>query len=151
MPNRKKPLWLPIALLALALAGGGSSWADELIKTSELNKPSAPFRLKRNPFSMSAFSGLASSSPAATSARQEEEEEKEDIEQQLRQSVAYNGFIQRQGKNAAILNISGEYVIATEGETVMEKIKVLKIEPLQVTIEYEGQTFTIQSQGEDDG
>jgi len=107
--------------------------------------------MKRNPFSLSGFVDASASSRADVAPnRQKEEEKQENLEEEIRQSIAYNGFIQRLGKNAAMLNISGEYVIATEGETVMEKIKILKIEPTRVTIEYQGQTFEINFQGEDD-
>ena len=49
------------------------------------------------------------------------------IAEEIFQSVSYEGFVIKNAKKSALLNISGEFYMVSEGDQVLDKIKILAI------------------------
>ncbi len=73
------------------------------------------------------------------------------IAEEIAQSISYEGFIVRNGKKSALLNVSGEFFVVGEQETILDKIKILKISRDVVTVEYEKQPYDIRIKGDQNG
>jgi len=138
-----------IIVLALLLGLAGTLAARiELLELSRLQPPAARFTLKLDLFhgeGPALERGRSSASPAATA---QEETLQRSIAEEIAQSVTCEGFIMKGAQRLALLNVSGESFLVREGETVLDKIKVLKIAKDTVTIEYENQPYEIRVKGE---
>ena len=73
------------------------------------------------------------------------------IAEEISQSISYEGFIVKNAKRSALLNISGEFFMVSEQEQVLDKIRILKISKEAVTIEYDNQPYEIRIKGDQDG
>jgi len=76
------------------------------------------------------------------------EETHNTLQETLAQSIQYGGTFSIGETMVALLNVSGESFSVKEGEVILEQIKIIKITPDQVTVEYEGQSFTISKNKE---
>jgi hypothetical protein len=137
---------LPLFLL-LAI-----STPAELLKLSLLEKPVPAFTLKLDIFNGSMSAGGESQPgnqhelpPAQVAAAQKT------IAEEIFQSISYEGYVIKSGKKSALLNVSGEFFMVSEGDQVLEKIKILKISKDVVTIEYENQPYDIKIKGDQNG
>ncbi len=124
----------------------------ELLKLSLLEKPAPAFTLKLDIFNGAMSSGGESQPgnqqelpPAQVAAAQKT------IAEEIFQSISYEGYVIKNGKKSALLNISGEFFMVSEQEQVLEKIKVIKISKNVVTIEYENQPYDIKIKGDENG
>lgn len=123
----------------------------ELLKLSRLEKPMPVFTLNLDIFN-GAMSAVADSrtedqaEPPAQAAQAQKT-----IAEEIFQSIIYEGFITKNSKKSALLNVSGEYFMVGEQEQILEKIRVLKISKDVVTIEYENQSYEIRIKGDDNG
>lgn len=134
-------------MLLLAL---GAPLRVELLKLSLLAKPARPFTLKLDIFQGRGAGNLGSGRPGAAAATGPAQAEKlqKSIAEEIQQSVSYEGFIVKNARKSALLNVSGEFFVAGEGEILLEKIKVLKISKDVVTIEYDNQPYDIRIKGD---
>lgn len=135
--------------MALLLALGAPLRA-ELLKLSLLAKPAAPFTLKLDIFQGRGAGEPGSGRPVATAAASPAQAEKlqKSIAEEIQQSISYEGFIVKDAKKSALLNVSGEFFVAGEGEVLLEKIKVLKISKDMVTVEYDNHPYDIRIKGD---
>jgi hypothetical protein len=124
----------------------------ELLKLSLLEKPAPAFTLKLDIFNGALSSGGDSRpgnqqvlQPAQVAAAQKT------IAEEIFQSINYEGYVIKNAKKSALLNVSGEFFMVGEQEQILEKIKVLKISKDMVTIEYEGQPYDIKIKGDENG
>jgi type II secretory pathway component PulC len=62
--------------------------------------------------------------------------------------VSFDGLIVKNATPLALLNVSGDFFTVREGETILGKIRVLKITREMVTIEYDGQPYEIRTKGD---
>jgi len=137
------------AVLLLALGLLATTARAELLKLSLLQKPAPHFTLRIDIFHDAAS---ANSAPAATAATPAQAETlQRSIAEEIAQSVTYEGFILKNAKRLALLNVSGEFYSVGEGDMVLDKIKVLKIAKDKVTIEYDGLPYEIPIKGEQNG
>lgn len=138
------------ALLLLCLLGLPAR--AELLKMSLLNRPAARFTLKLDIFngSSEAAGNSSQAGQKQTPAAQAETLQKS-IAEEIAQSISYEGFIVRNLKKSALLNVSGEFFVVGEQETILDKIKILKISKDVVTIEYENQPYDIRIKGDQNG
>jgi hypothetical protein len=142
LANRVSALLL-LCLLALPARA-------ELLKTSLLGKAAGPFRMKLDIFNGNSQVPADQASQKQTPAAQAETLQKS-IAEEIAQSISYEGFIVRSGKKSALLNVSGEFFVVGEQETILDKIKILKISKDVVTIEYEKQPYDIRIKGDQNG
>jgi hypothetical protein len=134
---------VPILLLAL-----GAPLRAELLKLSLLDRPTHKFMLKLDIFKGSDPADLENSPrPGAMGPAQEENLQKS-IAEEIQQSITFEGFIVKNGRKLALLNVSGEFFAVGEGEIVLEKIKILEISRDKVIIEYDGLPYDIRIKGE---
>ncbi len=123
----------------------------ELLKLSLLQKPTARFTLKLDIFhGNDTGSSRVQAAPAQTTSTQAGNLQKS-IAEEIAQSITYEGFIMKNSKRSALLNVSGEFFSVGEGDSVLDKIKILKISKDTVTIEYDNQPYEIRIKGEENG
>jgi hypothetical protein len=136
-------------LLFLTLAVAARA---ELLKVSLLEKPVPPFTLKQDIFNGAVSAGDDSrpgmqpgQPPAQAAAAQKT------IAEEIFQSVIYEGYVMKNAKKSALLNVSGEFYMVSEQDQILDKIKILKITKNIVTIEYENQPYDIKLKGDENG
>ena len=124
----------------------------ELVKLSLLDKPARPFTMTVDIFNGNLAAGAAPTqeNPSEAKAAQEEALQKS-IAEEIAQSVVYEGYVLKESKRSALLSVSGEFFMVGEQDTVLDKIKILKITQDTVTIEYDGQLYEIMIKGEPNG
>jgi hypothetical protein len=124
----------------------------ELLKLSLLEKPAPAFTLK-----LDIFNGAMSSSGDSRPGNQQEIQPtkvaagQKTIAEEIFQSISYEGYVIKNAKKSALLNVSGEFFMVSEQDQILEKIKVLKISKNVVTIEYENQPYDIKIKGDENG
>jgi hypothetical protein len=124
----------------------------ELLKLSLLEKPAPVFTLKQDIFNgaMSADDesrpgNRHESQPAQVTASQKT------IAEEIFESINYEGYVIKNAKKSALLNVSGEFFMVGEQDQILDKIKILKISKNVVTIEYENQPYDIKIKGDENG
>ena len=135
-----------ILLLSFTLAHG------EVIHSSKLNREKKSHGWKRDLFSpqtkgVDKVPDNRQSSPAAQSPSSLSEAE---LKREVRTSVSYDGYVIKQQRRHALLNVNGEFFVAGEGEEVAEILKVIKIEKDKVHLEVEGKVIEIPLKGDGD-
>jgi len=119
----------------------------ELLKWNWLQKPAARFSVKQDLFgSGSAAPRIVEPVPAAQA-----EALQNSIAEEIYQSISYEGFIVKNSKRSALLNVSGEFFVVSEQDMILDKIKILKINKDIVTIEYDSLPYDIRIKGEQNG
>jgi len=142
------------AFLLLAMAVAAMPARAELLKLSLLERTAPRFTLKLDIFRGGSDDGMGAASAAATAANPnpaQAESLQRSIAEEIAQSVAYEGFITKNARPLALLNVSGEFFTVGEGETVLDKIRILKISKISVTIEYDGLPYEIRIKGDENG
>lgn len=136
-----------VATLLLAL---GAPLRAELLKLSLLAKPTPPFTLRLDIFQGRGAGEPGSSRPGTAAPTDPAQAEKlqKSIAEEIQQSISYEGFIVKDARKSALLNVSGEFFVAGEGEILLDKIKVLKISKDMVTVEYDNQPYDIRIKGD---
>jgi hypothetical protein len=124
----------------------------ELLKLSLLQKPAPAFSLKRDMFN----GGMPAGNDARAGRPQEPQQvqaaaAQRSIAEEIFQSISYEGYVVKNGKKSALLNVSGEFFMVGEGEQVLQKIRILAISRDTVTIEYESQPYDIKLKGDENG
>ena len=119
----------------------------ELIRTSLLLKPHAPFLVARDLFAARSSGMAGGETPRA---RLEQEKQKT-IQEEISQSIAYEGYLIKNGRKTALLSVSGDFFYVGEGDTILDKIRIIGITQETVVIEYENQKFEIRLKGEENG
>jgi hypothetical protein len=123
----------------------------ELLKLELLQRPTVRFTLKLDIFhGNDTGNSSVQAAPTPATAAQAENLQKS-IAEEIAQSITYEGFIMKNSKRSALLNVSGEFFSVGEGESVLDKIKILKISKDAVSIEYDGQPYEIRIKGDQDG
>jgi hypothetical protein len=142
---------VPLALALLAAAPRPA--AAELLKLSLLAKPAPRFTLRIDLFRGADPAPGPGSAPAAGAAVAPAQAEalQRTIAEEIAQSVSYEGFILKNSRRLALLNVSGEFFAVGEGDAVLGKIKILAITRERVTIEYDGQPYEIRIKGDLNG
>ncbi len=137
---------LPLLLLVLMPARA------ELLHLGLLKKTAPVFTVRRDIFN----EGMAAAGDSRPGQTQELRPAQaaalqKTIAEEISQSISYEGFIIKNDRNSALLNVSGEFYMVGEGDQVMDKIRILKISRSLVTIEYEGLPYDIRLKGDENG
>lgn len=122
----------------------------ELLKLSLLQKPAASFTLKLDIFNGSGETDRGQTSQDLMPAARADTLQKT-IAEEISQSITYEGFIVKNSKRSALLNVSGEFFIVNEHDQILDKIKILKISKDVVTIEYDNLPYDIRIKGDQNG
>ena len=124
----------------------------ELLHVSLLNKPEASFT-----FNLDIFNGSMSSSVESQPGNQQKLQPaqvaaaQKTIAEEIFQSISYEGYVIKNSKKSALLNVSGKFFMVSEQDQILEKIKVINISKDVVTIEYENQPYDIKIKGDENG
>ena len=152
MPSKSKA---KIILLApLIFTGGLFMFFDlhiqaEIIRLSKLTSEKKEFSIKRDIFSP--FKGNVGRKPVVIPTplpkpKLEGKKPKEvepDVEEEIRESVAFEGYIIRNAGKLALLTVNGEFFVVGKDDLVLDKIKIIKVEKKQVTVEVNSNVIEI--------
>ncbi|HUU05816.1 MAG TPA: hypothetical protein VMZ49_08075 [Patescibacteria group bacterium] len=122
----------------------------ELLKLGLLQKPAPRFTLKLDVFNGNRDAGDDNRGQELVPAARAEALQKT-IAEEISQSISYEGFIVKNAKRSALLNVSGEFFLVSEQEQILDKIRILKISKEAVTIEYDNQLYDIRIKGDQNG
>jgi hypothetical protein len=137
------PVWGVLLLTAILPA--------EVLKISLLKqKPAIDYGVKRNIFTL-LTAPLVMAKPQAPPALEIEAPPPPDPGAEVRQAVAYEGFLTRDGKNSAMITAGGDFFTVSAGETILDKFKIVTIQPERITVEYQGQIYEIAIKGVTNG
>lgn len=142
------PAGVRLGLLVAALAAAAPLGA-ELLKLSLLARQAPPFTLKQDIF-RTAEDGAAPVADNPAEPRQVEALQRS-IAEEIYQSVSYEGFILKNARRLALLNVSGDFFAVGEGDVIVGKIRILRVGKDTVTIEYDGQPYEIRIKGDQNG
>lgn len=147
--SRNKPVITSLLMTGLLFLVAGSA-RGEVIKVSKMKQEQKKFSIKRDIFSPIPMAPQQNRMPMVQKPlpRQEVKKVEPNLENEVRRSVFYEGYISKGAKSHALLNVSGEYFVVAEGDVVLERIKVIKVEKKAIVIEVESQSFEIARKGE---
>lgn len=149
-----KCIFLTSVMIIFLLAPFGNTSAyGEIIKISRLKKGVEEFSYNRDIFSPVPLIPINKADQqyrqvAPPPPPPPPKEEDEDLAEEIRQSVMFEGYIIKDSRSHALLNINGEYFVAAEGDTVAEKIKVVKVTKKHIMVEAESMTIEIMLKGD---
>jgi hypothetical protein len=124
----------------------------ELLKLSLLRQTAPPFTLKRDIFLGMMPAGHGGEVPGGQGTQPAQAEAaRKTIAEEIYQSVSYEGYVSKNGRSSALLNVSGEFFMVNEGDVILQKLKILKIGRETVTIEYENLPYDIKLKGDENG
>lgn len=140
----------------LSLLGGTAAYG-EIIKISLLKKEMEDFSYKRdifspvplNPVTAANGSSRQFTPPPPPPPNEEEDEAEADLAEEIRQSVVFEGYIIKDSRSHALLNINGEYFVVGEGDMVMEKMKVVEVGREGIKVEAESMVVEILLKGDE--
>ena len=121
----------------------------EIIRVSKLKSEKKEFLIKRDIFSP--FKGNVGRKPAAIPTpppkpKVEEEKPKEvepAVEEEIKESVAFEGYVMRNARKLALLTVNGEFFVVGKDDLILDKIKIIKVEKKQVTVEVDSNVIEI--------
>ena len=127
----------------------------EIIMLSKLKRAVNEFTLKRDIFSPDPMvpkvpgkNPAPAPTPQPTPVVKEPEKPVVDpkavIENELRSNFFYQGYVIKNSKNYAVVSMSGDTYAVSSGDTVLDRIKIIKIERKQIEVEVDSYTFEIQ-------
>jgi len=123
----------------------------EVIKVSRLKKAKMEFSIKRDLFSPGGVPASGQprvEEPLPEKKSTDEREKEDDLEGEVRRSIAFEGYILKNNRGNALVNVNGEFFVAVVGEILKEKIKIINIESKVLTIEVESKIFQIKLKGD---
>jgi len=123
----------------------------ELLHLSLLKKSAPPFALKRDIFNGDLSAGVARAAKTPEAQQAQAAAVQKSIAEEIFQSVIYEGFVVKNARKSALLNVSGEFYMVGEGDRILDKITVLTITRSVVTIEYENVSYEIRIKGDENG
>lgn len=135
----------------LTVVGLVSLLNAEVIKISLLKQAKKEFSIKRDLFTPGGVPAVGQSrvqEPRPEEKSAEEKEKEEDLEGEVRRSIAFEGYILKNNKGNALVNVNGEFFVAVVGDILKDKIKIIDIESKILTIEVESKIFQIQLKGD---
>ncbi len=154
-----KKYFVIIAFLLVFFVGSQHTF-PEIIKVSQLTKETREFNVSRDIFSPVAhkpsyaaerFNGKTSPPPPPPKIEEVKKEQQEALEDEFQRSVQFEGYIIKETRSHALLNINGEYYVAAAGDMLMNnRIQVVKVDRKLVVIKAETKEFEIRLKGDED-
>ena len=126
---------------------------DEIIGISKLDEAAKEFSINRDIFSPDLMkpvdpgSGRIPVTPPPPLPVEKRDlpsvDPKAGIEEEI-QGLSYEGYVIKNSKNCALVSMNGEFHAVTVGDIILEKIKIIKIDRKNITVEVESHEFEIQ-------
>lgn len=133
----------------LLVLGAALTLQGELIRKSRLLQSYPPFAISKDIFT--AQPAIPSGVGAPQVQREQEKEKRKTVQEEINQSIVYEGYLVKNAKRTALLSVSGDFFFVNEADTILDKIRIVRISQTTVIIEYENQKFEIQIKGEENG
>jgi len=132
--------------------------AEEIIRFSKLEKEMKKFAINRDVFSPSPIKPINPAGrvklpplpPPQEIKKKAEEEKEKDIEDEIRRSLFFEGYVIKNSKNHALVSVNGEFFAVAAGDMVLEKITIIKIEKKTIKVEVDAKVFEIQLKGDNE-
>lgn len=132
--------------------------AKEIIKFSSLERKTKEFSINRDIFSPdpmkpanpTTFKLPPPPSPEEIKNIQKEKQKEKNIEDEIRQSLFFEGYVIKNSRNCALVSVNGEFYAVGTGDIVLEKIKIVNIEKKNIKVEVDSRVFEIQLKGDDE-
>jgi len=121
----------------------------EIIKVSKLKKKEPGFHVKRNIFipNKSKVEKVPQELQHKSKVQVKKEEVKKTLENEIQNSVFFEGYVFKKNQIYALLSVNGEFYIVRNGDVVLEKINIIKIDKNMVLIEVDSIDFNISLKG----
>lgn len=121
----------------------------EIIKTSKLKKKEPVFCVKRNIFfpDKSKVENVYQKLQNKPKVQAKKEEVKKTLENEIRDSVFFEGYVFKKNQIYALMSVNGEFYVVKNGDVVLEKIKIININKKMLLIEVESIKFEILLKG----
>ncbi len=132
------------------LIGVGFVHAD-IIHFSKLEKEKTNFSFKKDLFSPQPGVGtpaLSREEKRAIQNRFENEKPEKSPEKEIQESVSFEGFIEKNEKILALISVNGDFFVVSEGDVILDKLKIIRIDKEKITLELDNQRIEIQLKGE---
>ncbi|MCP4215501.1 MAG: hypothetical protein GY765_12680, partial [bacterium] len=78
------------------------------------------------------------------------EEMRQRMADEVRSSLAFEGYVMRNARNLALVTLNGEFFVVGKEDVVMNKVKIVKVEKKKLTVEVESNEFEIKLKGDDE-
>lgn len=138
--------------ILLFLISAGVSLQAEIIKMSHVtNKKGIVFSMKRDIFSANVLISNETQNVKRNDylKTQEKKEEKPDLEEEVRKGIFFEGYILKSGKIHGLINVNGEFFVVRKDDVLLNKIKVIKIDEKEISVEVESTIFKIKLKGDE--
>jgi hypothetical protein len=157
-----KKIYQTVAILAIiiaCIAPGSIAYADGILKTEKLDKETEELTINRDIFSpdtmkpRSLNDNLQRRLPPPPPPKVEPPKPKpqvgSDIEDEIRRSLFYEGYVIKKPNNFALISSNGEFFAVGVGDIILERIKILTIDKEIITVEVDSRKIEIQLKGDD--
>ena len=121
----------------------------EIIRVSKLESEKKEFLIKRDIFSpfkrkVSRKPGVIPTPPPKPKIEEKKSKVLEqDVEAEIQESVAFEGYVMRNARKLALLTVNGEFFVVGKDDLILDKIKIIKVEKKQVTVEVDSNVIEI--------
>jgi hypothetical protein len=121
----------------------------EIIRVSKLKKKGPVFDVKRNIFfpNKSKVEKVYQKLQYKSKVQVKKEEVKKTLENEIQNGVFFEGYVFKKNQIYALLSVNGEFYIVRNGDIVLEKINIIKIDKSMVLIEVDSMNFNISLKG----
>lgn len=121
----------------------------EIIKVSKLKKKEPGFHVKRNIFipNKSKVGKATQELQDKLKVPAKKNEIKKNLENEIQNSVFFEGYVFKKNQIYALLSVNGEFYIVRNGDVILDKINIIKIDKNMVLIEVDSIDFNISLKG----
>lgn len=123
----------------------------EIINFSKLEKEKVKYYFKRDLFSPLPSRILKSFSQEEKSAIQNQQAKDKTVmnpEKEIQSIVSFEGFIEENKRILALISINNEFFVVAEGDVILDKFQIIKIDKEKITLEVDTQHLEIQLKGD---
>lgn len=133
---------------------------EQILNTYKLTQKTADLVITRDlfspdvPLSKRAVGNMPNGkSPEMVEPPAEEEEKPKidprvELENEIRRTIFYEGYIIMPPKNFALVSTNGEFFAVGAGDLLLERIKIMQIDKKAITVEVDSISFQIQLKGD---
>ncbi len=138
-----------IILLMIIILSFFNFLNGEIIKVSKLKKKEPGFHVKRNIFipNKSKIGKATQELQDKLKVPAKKNEIKKNLENEIQNSVFFEGYVFKKNQIYALLSVNGEFYIVRNGDVILDKINIIKIDKNMVLIEVDSMDFNISLKG----
>ncbi len=138
-----------IILLMIIILSFFNFLNGEIIKVSKLKKKEPGFHVKRNIFipNKSKVGKATQELQDKLKVPAKKNEIKKNLENEIQNSVFFEGYVFKKNQIYALLSVNGEFYIVRNGDVILDKINIIKIDKNMVLIEVDSIDFNISLKG----